>query len=336
MKGEILLYQTEDGGTKLEVILEDETVYLNQYQLEELFQTNRTSILRHIQNIFKTNELDQESTCVKIAQVREEGKRKVRREILYYNLDLIISVGYRVNSHRGTQFRIWATQRLREYLIKGFTLDDERLKSGNDLNYFDELLERIRDIRSSEKIFYQKVKEIYTTSIDYDGKTDLSQIFYATIQNKLHWAIHQHTAAELIKKRVDSSQPNMGFTTWKGNKVRKSDVTIAKNYLEQEELEQLNLLVEQYLAFAESQAKQKKPMYMKDWIKKLNDILAINDREILEHAGKITKKLADNLAAIAYDKYNERRKLADKIKSLEDMEYEIKNIEAKKLKKNKK
>jgi hypothetical protein len=329
MNGEILLYQTEDGETKLEVILEDDTVYLNQYQLEDLFQRDRTSILRHIQNIFKTNELDEESTCVKIAQVRQEGNRKVRREILYYNLDVIISVGYRVNSHRGTQFRIWATQRLKEYLIKGFVLDDERLKSGNQMNYFDELLSRIRDIRSSEKIFYQKVKEIYTTSIDYDGKTDLSKVFYATIQNKLHWALHHHTAAELIKKRVDSTKPNMGLTVWKGSKIRKSDVTIAKNYLNTEELEQLNLLVEQYLAFAESQAKLKKPMYMKDWIKKLNDILAINERAILDHAGKITKKLADELAGIEYEKYNEKRKLADKIKSLEEMENEIKFIEKK-------
>ena len=218
-------------------------------------------------------------------------------------------------------------------MIKGFVLDDERLKSGNQLNYFDELLSRIRDIRSSEKIFYQKVKDIYTTSIDYDGKSDLSQVFYATIQNKLHWAIHQHTAAELIKKRVDSAKPNMGLTVWKGNKIRKSDVTIAKNYLKKEELEQLNLLVEQYLAFAESQAKQQKPMYMKDWIKKLNDILAINEREILEHAGKITKKLADEIAGVEYEKYNEKRKLAEKIKSLEEMENEIKFIEGKKKKK---
>jgi len=330
---EILLYQTEGGETKVEVILDNETVWLNQYQLEELFQTDRTSILRHIQNIYKTKELEQDSTCVKIAQVREEGKRKVRREILYYNLDVIISVGYRVNSHRGTQFRIWATQQLREFLIKGFVLDDERLKSGNQMNYFDELLSRIRDIRSSEKIFYQKVKDIYTTSIDYDGKSDLSQEFFATIQNKLHWAIHQYTAAELISKRANSESINMGLTSWKGRKIRKSDITIAKNYLNEEELEQLNLLVEQYLAFAESQAKMKKPMYMKDWMGKLNDILVINDREVLEHAGRITKKLADENAKLEFDKYLKKERLLDKIKSLEEIEDELKSIKGKRTKK---
>lgn len=335
MKGEVLLYQTEDGKTKVEVILDNESVWLNQYQMEELFQTDRTSIVRHIQNIYKTGELVEDSTCVKIAQVRKEGKRNVKRDILYYNIDVIISVGYRVNSHRGTQFRIWATERLKEYLVKGFTLDDERLKSGKQLNYFDELLERIRDIRSSEKIFYQKVKDIYTTSIDYDSKIDLSKEFYATVQNKLHWAIHQHTAAELIKKRVDASKPNMGLTVWKGEKIRKADITIAKNYLTQEELAQLNLLVEQYLAFAESQAKAQRPMYMKDWIKKLNDILTINEREILEHAGKVTKKLADELAVKEYEKYDAKRKLADKIQSLEDLQKEIKFIESKEKKKKK-
>jgi len=332
MKGEIILYQTENGKTKIEVVLDNETVWLNQYQMEELFQTDRTSILRHIKNIYKTGELEEKSTCAKIAQVREEGKRNVRREILYYNLDVIISVGYRVNSHRGTQFRIWATQQLKEFLIKGFVLDDERLKSGNQMNYFDELLERIRDIRSSEKIFYQKVKEIYTTSIDYDSYADLSKDFYATVQNKLHWAVHQHTAAELIKKRVSAKKQNMGLTTWKGEKIRKVDITIAKNYLSEDELKQLNLLVEQYLAFAETQAQAKKPMYMKDWIKKLNDILTINEREILEHAGKVRKKIADEIAAEEYAKYKEKRKLAEKIKSLENLEDEIKLIEKKKKK----
>ncbi len=330
MKGEIILYQTENGQTKIEVILDNETVWLNQYQMEELFQTDRTSILRHIKNIYKTGELEEKLTCAKIAQVRKEGNRSVRREILFYNLDVIISVGYRVNSHRGTQFRIWATQQLKEFLIKGFVLDDERLKSGNQMNYFDELLERIRDIRSSEKIFYQKVKEIYTTSIDYDTKADLTKEFYATVQNKLHWAVHRHTAAELIKKRVSAKKQNMGLTTWKSEKIRKSDVTIAKNYLTKDELTQLNLLVEQYLAFAEAQAQVKKPMYMKDWIKKLNDILTINEREILEHAGKVRKKLAEELAGQEYEEYKEKRSLAEKIQSLEQLEDEIKLIEKKK------
>ena len=332
MKGEIILYQTENGKTKIEVVLDNESVWLNQYQMEELFQTDRTSILRHIKNIYKTGELEEKSTCAKIAQVRQEGKRNVKREILYYNLDVIISVGYRVNSHRGTQFRIWATQQLKEFLIKGFVVDDERLKSGNQMNYFDELLERIRDIRSSEKIFYQKVKEIYTTSIDYDSYADLSKDFYATIQNKLHWAVHQNTAAELIKNRVSAKKQNMGLTTWKGEKIRKVDITIAKNYLSEDELKQLNLLVEQYLAFAETQAQAKKPMYMKDWIKKLNDILTINEREILENAGKVRKKIADEIAAKEYEEYKEKRNLAEKIKSLENLEDEIKLIEKKKKK----
>lgn len=330
MKGEIILYQTENGHTKIEVILDNDTVWLNQYQMEDLFQTDRTSILRHIKKIYKTAELEEELTCAKIAQVREEGKRRVRREILYYNLDVIIAVGYRVNSHRGTQFRIWATQQLKEYLIKGFILDDERLKSGNQMNYFDELLERIRDIRSSERIFYQKIKDIYTTSIDYDSNAEMSTTFYATMQNKLHWAVHNHTAAELIKKRVSADKKNMGLTTWKGEKIRKSDVTIAKNYLTEEELIQLNLLVEQYLAFAEAQARIKKPMYMKDWVKKLNDILTINERDILQNAGKVSKQLADEIAGEEYDKYQEKKKLAEKIQSLEELENEIKFIEKKK------
>ncbi|WP_367391391.1 virulence RhuM family protein [Lewinella sp. LCG006] len=333
MNGEIILYQTENGQTKIEVVLDNETVWLNHAQMEELFQTDRTSILRHIKNIYKTGELDEKSTCAKIAQVREEGERSVRREIIYFNLDIIIAVGYRVNSHRGTQFRIWATQQLKEYLIKGFVLDDERLKSGNQMNYFDELLERIRDIRSSEKIFYQKVKDIYTTSIDYDSNADLSKDFYATVQNKLHWAVHQHTAAELIKKRVNAEKQNMGLTTWKGEKIRKSDVTVAKNYLSEDELKQLNLLVEQYLAFAQAQAQAKKPMYMKDWIKKLNDILTINEREILEDAGKVRKSLADEIATVEYDKYKEKRLLEEKEQSLKELENEIKLINQEKKKK---
>lgn len=332
MTGEIILYQTENGKTKIEVILENETVWLNQYQIEELFQTDRTSIARHIKNIYKTNELDEKATCAKITQVRQEGKRKVKRDILYYNLDIIISVGYRVNSHRGTQFRIWATERLKEYLIKGFSIDDERLKSGKQMNYFDELLERIRDIRSSERIFYQKVKDLYAISIDYDPKSDLSKVFFATIQNKLHWAVHQHTAAELIKERADSDKPNMGLTVWKGEKIRKADITIAKNYLSKDELVELNLLVEQYLAFAETQARSKKVMYMKDWLKKLNDILTINEKEILEHAGNISKKIATELATEEYKKFNQKQKLEEKIQSLNELENEIKMIGKKKKK----
>ncbi len=326
MNSEILLYQTEDGVTKVEVRLENETVWLNQQQISDLFQTDRTSILKHIKKIYETKELDEQATCAKIAQVQIEGKRSVTREVLYYNLDVIISVGYRVNSHRGTQFRIWATQRLKEFLIKGFTMDDERLKSGNQMNYFDELIERIRDIRSTEKIFYQKVKDIYTTSIDYDAKNELSQIFYATIQNKLHWAIHQHTAAELINARVDAEKPNMGLYSWKGERIRKSDVVVAKNYLNEDEIKQLNLLVEQYLAFAEAQAQAKKPMYMGDWIKKLNDILTINDREILEHAGRITKQLADEIAEKEFLKFKEKQRILEQSENMLQLEMEIRKL----------
>lgn len=237
---------------------------------------------------------------------------------------MIIAVGYRVNSHRGTQFRIWASQRLKEYLIKGFALDDERLKSGKQMNYFDELLDRVRDIRSSERVFYQKIKDIYTTSIDYDPNTKLTQDFFATVQNKLHWAIHQHTAAELIKSRADANKPNMGLTVWKGDKIRKSDITIAKNYLNEHELKELNLLVEQYLAFAEAQALAKRPMYMSDWVKKLNDILIINDREILNHLGRISKQLAEEIATREYEKYNEQQRNLETEESLKELEQDIK------------
>ena len=305
MKGEIILYQTENGNTKIEVVLEEETVWLNQNQMTDLFQTTKQNISLHINNIFREGELSKDAVVKEYLTTADDGKNYKTK---HYNLDVIISVGYRVKSHRGTQFRIWATQQLKEFLIKGFVLDDERLKSANQMNYFDELLDRIRDIRSSEKIFYQKVKEIYTTSIDYEANTELSQQFYATVQNKLHWAVHQHTAAELIKSRVSATKQNMGLKTWKGEKIRTSDVTIAKNYLLEDELKQLNLLVEQYLAFAEMQAQAKKPMYMKDWIKKLNDILTINDREILEHTGKVRKKLADEIAAAEYQKYESTRK----------------------------
>jgi hypothetical protein len=316
-KGEILLYQSEDGTTKIDVRLENETVWLNQYQLEMLFQTDRTSITKHIKNIYESGELTEEATCAKIAQVQKEGNRTVTRNIAYYNLDMIISVGYRIKSHVATKFRIWATQRLKEYIIKGFTLDDERMKAAGQIRYFDELQERIRDIRSSEKIFYQKVKDIFALSIDYDPQITQAREFFATIQNKLHWAIHQHTAAELIAERAKASEKNMGLTTWQGAKIRKTDVSIAKNYLKEEEISQLNLLVEQFLAFAENQARQKKVMYMGDWIKKLNDILTINENEILEHAGKISHQLAVEIAESEFEKYNTRRIAAEDKKALE-------------------
>ena len=270
MESEIIIYQSEKGNTKIEVKLENENVWLSQIQLAALYQTTKQNISLHLKNIFKDGELNENLTVKEYLTVQDEGQRSIKRPIKYYNLDAIISVGYKVNSHIGTQFRIWATQRLNEYLVKGFTMDDERLKSGNQMNYFEELVNRIRDIRSSEAIFYQKVKDIYVTSIDYDPKAEATKKFYATIQNKLHWAVHHHTAAELIAERVDAKKKDLGLTSWKADSIRKADVSIAKNYLSQEELTELNLLVEQYLAFAETQANAKKAMYMSDWIKKLN------------------------------------------------------------------
>ncbi len=325
-EGEIILYQTEDGQTKVEVRMEGETVWLTLNQLVELFQRDKSVISRHIKAIYEEGELPMEGTVAKNATVQIEGDREVLRHIDYYNLDMIISVGYRVNSHRGTQFRMWATQRLREYIIKGFTLDDERLKRAGQMNYFDELLARIRDIRSSEKVFYQKVKDIYTTSIDYDANHAQTVEFFRIIQNKLLWAVSRQTAAEIIAGRADAAKPNMGLTTWTGSRVRKGDVTVAKNYLNEEEITALNLLVEQYLAFAEAQAQQRKPMYMKDWIKRLNDILTINEREVLEHAGRIRKELADEMAGKEYEKYKLQQQVLEKAESLRQLEGDLKAI----------
>lgn len=293
---EILLYQTEDGQTKIDVRLDEETVWLSQVQMAELFQTTKQNLSLHIKNVFEEGELEEISTVKDYLTVQTEGKRKVQRNIKFYNLNVIISVGYRVKSHRGTQFRIWATQQLKELIIKGFVLNDEKLKETGHINqYFDELLERIRDIHSSEKIFYAKIKDIYTTAIDYDAYTDQSQMFFKSVQNKMHWAIHGHTASEIIYQRADSEKQNMGLATWKNapnGKIRKTDVSIAKNYLSEDELKSLNLIVDQYLSFAELQAQNRKPMYMSDWINKLNDFMTLNDKEILEHAGKISAKMA--------------------------------------------
>ena len=330
MQNEIILYQTEDGQTKVEVRMEGETVWLSLNQLAELFQTTKQNISLHIKNIYSEAELQEAATVKEYLTVQKEGNRSVKRALDYYNLDLIISVGYRVNSHRGTQFRIWATQRLREYIIKGFTLDDDRLKRAGQMNYFDELLARIRDIRSSEKVFYHKVKDLYATSIDYAESSQTTQEFFKIVQNKLLWAISQKTAAEIIRDRADAAKPNMGLTTWAGLKVRKGDVTIAKNYLDEEEMVALNLLVEQYLAFAEAQAQQRKPMYMKDWIKRLNDILTINERQVLEHAGRIRKELADEMAEKEYEKFKVRQQAMEMGESLNRLEEDLKEIGKKK------
>ena len=306
---DILIYQAEDGTTKIDVRLENETVWMTQKAIAELYQTTPQNITLHIKNIYEEEELLEEATCKNYLQVQNEGRREVQRNKLHYNLEMIIAIGYRVRSHRGTQFRRWATQRLNEYLVKGFTMNDERLKGMKNLgeDYFDELLERIRDIRASEKRLYKKITDIYALSVDYDPKTEMAKQFFATVQNKLHFAIHGHTAAEIIAERVDSSKDNMGLTTWKGNKVRKADITIAKNYLNEKEMKSLNRIVTMYLDYAEDQAERKKPMYMKDWEKKLNAFLEFNDRDILNNVGKISKIVAEQLAIDEYEKFNQKR-----------------------------
>ncbi|HQH27050.1 MAG TPA: virulence RhuM family protein, partial [Oligoflexia bacterium] len=306
---ELILYQTDSGQTRIQVRLEDDTVWLSQRQMAELFQKDVRTINEHIKNIFEEGELTQERTIRKFRIVQTEGSREVSREIEFYNLDLIISVGYRVKSHRGTQFRIWATERLREYIVKGFTLDDQRLKEGKNIgaDYFDELLDRIRDIRASEKRFYQKIRDIYKLACDYDPKAEETLEFFRIVQNKLHWAVSGKTAAELISERADASKPNMGLTSWKGAKVRQGDVTIAKNYLNPEELQQLNRIVSMYLDFAEDQAMRRKKLYMHDWREKLDAFLKFNEREILAHAGQVSMEVAQALAIEQYEKFNQRR-----------------------------
>lgn len=306
-RGEFLLYQTEDGRTKVEVRFDGETVWLSLGQMADLFQRDKSVISRHIKNVFDEGELSPGATVARYATVQREGERDVTREVEYYSLDVIISVGYRVKSHRGTQFRIWATQRLREYIVKGFTLDDERLRRAGGGSYFDELLARIRDIRSSEKVFWKKVLEIYATSIDYDPRTEASQLFFATVQNKMHWAAHGQTAAEVIAARADASKPNMGLTSWASQVLRKSDVAIAKNYLGAVELEALNRIVNAYLEFAELQALTRKPMYMADWIAKLDDFLRLSERQVLQHAGKVSHEDAVARAELEYDRFAQAR-----------------------------
>ena len=329
---EIILYQTEDGRTRIQVRLDNETVWLTQKLMAELFQKDVRTINEHIQNIFEEGELSPNSTIRKFRIVQTEGTRPVSREMDFYNLDVIISVGYRVKSHRGTQFRIWATQRLREYIIKGFTLDDERLKQAGGGNYFDELLARIRDIRSSEKVFWRKVLDIYATSIDYDPNTDISHQFFAIVQNKMHWAAHGHTAAEIIAGRADAEKPNMGLTSWPGAKPTQADSEIAKNYLTMEELDTLNRIVTLYLDFAELQALNRKPMYMKDWIAKLDEFLKVSERNILTHAGSVSHEAAMKKARAEYENF--RISLLDEPSPVERHFIEAVK-EVKKLEKNK-
>jgi hypothetical protein len=291
-KGEIILYQSEDGSTKLEVALQNETVWLTQTQMAKLFTKDVRTINEHIQNIFSEGELETDSTIRKFRIVRKEGNREVLREIEFYNLDVIISVGYRVRSHRGTQFRIWATKKLKEFIIKGFVMDDERLSEGGSTKsvYFDELLERVRKIRTSEKNFYEKVRAIFATSIDYDSKTEFAKEFFSTVQNKFHYAVTGLTASELIVKRINSSKDSLGLTSFKGLKPTSEEAKIAKNYLEELELKQLELLVEQFLSYGELQVLRKKSMYMVDWIKKLDNFLELNDFSVLKDKGNISHK----------------------------------------------
>lgn len=328
-KGEIILYQNQDGTIKVDVRVENETVWLSQEQMAVLFDKGRSTVAEHIINIYAEQELSSQSTCRKFRQVRMEGNRNVEREIEFYNLDVIISVGYRVKSKQGTQFRIWATQRLKEYIIKGFTLNDDRFKTGNSINYFDELQERIREIRISEKFFYQKIKDIYTTSIDYDSMDEETIVFFKKVQNKLLWAISEQTAAELIYRRVDASLPLLGMISLSNNektKVLKSDISIAKNYLKESEIKLLGLLVEQYLAFAETMAQQQTPMYMKDWILRLDSILVLNGRELLNHAGKISHDMAMQKSSLEFNKYIKIEKSVELENSLKQIEQDIKKL----------
>ena len=307
-KGQIILYQTPDGESKIEVRLENDTVWLSADQMAELFQRNKSTISRHIKNVLEDGELEEAATVAFFATVQNEGERKVERKIAFYNLDMIISVGYRVHSYRGVQFRIWATKVLKEYIVKGFALNDDLLKRAGGGNYFDELLARIRDIRSSEKVFYRKVLEIYALSIDYDPRVEMTQQFFKTVQNKMHYSVHGHTAAEIIYERADSQKDFMGLTTWSGAMPTKPEAEVAKNYLTKEEIISLNRIVSLYLDFAEMQAEEHRPMYMKDWINILDDFLRISRKDILAHAGKISAKLAKEKADAEYDKFKERTK----------------------------
>jgi hypothetical protein len=306
-KGEIIVYQTDDGGVRLDVRLQDESVWLTQPLMAELFQTTQQNISQHIQNIYEECELELEATHKKFLSVRQEGDREVQRNLDFYNLDMIISVGYRVKSTVATRFRIWATLRLKEYIVKGFTMDDERLKEPQGGRYFEELLARIRDIRSSEKIFWRKVLDIYATSIDYDPRSESSMLFFKQVQNKMHWAAHGHTAAELIYNRVDSELPNMGITHYPGNKLLKRDVEVAKNYLTEEELNILNRIVTAYLEVAELQAMSRVPMTMLNWIERLHQFLTMTGRELLTHAGKISHEAALQKAHDAYEQFRQKQ-----------------------------
>lgn len=325
-KGQFLLYQTPDGDSQIEVKLQNDTVWLSLDQMAELFQRNKSTISRHIKNVLEDGELEEKSVVAFFATTASDSKTY---SVAYYNLDMIISVGYRVHSYRGVQFRIWATKVLKEYIVKGFAMNDDLLKRAGGGNYFDELLARIRDIRSSEKVFYRKVLEIYALSIDYDPRVEMTQKFFKTVQNKMHYSVHGHTAAEIIYERADAEKDFMGLTTWAGAMPTKPEAEIAKNYLTHEEVMSLNRIVSLYLDFAEMQAEEHRPMYMKDWINILDDFLRISRKDILTHAGKISAKLAKEKADNEYDKFKERTQnnlSAVEIHFLENFEREQKRL----------
>ena len=325
---EILIYQNESGNIKVDVRFEDGSIWLSQAQICELFGKAKSTISEHIKAIFEEEELNPISTVRNYRTVQKEGNREVERDIEYYNLDMIIAIGFRVRSSTGTKFRIWANDKLKEYITKGFVLNDDRFKNGNSMSYFDELQKRLRDIRISEKFFYQKIKDIYMTSIDYDPKDEKTIEFFKIVQNKLLWAVSSQTAAELVHNRVDMSKPLLGMSSYdkESKNVTKKDVSIAKNYLNEEEIKLLGLLVEQYLAFAETMAMQQTPMYMKDWIARLDAVISLNGRELLTHAGKISHEMAIAKSGLEYKKFKDEQKKIEKIQSLKELEEDIKRL----------
>lgn len=332
---EIIIYSTEDGKSRIQVRLEDGTVWLSQKLIAELFQVAVHTVNEHIKNIYAEGEVPTEATIRNFRIVQKEGSREVSRDVEFYNLDLIMAVGFRVRSEHGIQFRRWATEKLKEYIVKGFVLDNERLKEPGGLDYFDDLLEQIRDIRASEKRFYQKIRDIYKLSIDYRPDAEETHEFFQIVQNKLHWAVAGHTAAEIIHGRASANKPNMGLTSWKGPKVRRVDVTVAKNYLTGEEITQLNKIVNMYLDYAEEQARRRKVLYMKDWREKLDAFLKFHEHEILKDAGRVSMEVAQNLALEEYDKFNAHR-AALEIDAENELEDQVKRIEQKPKKHKKK
>lgn len=333
IQDEIVLYQSEDGNVNVDVLFQDETVWLTQEQMAQLFGKGRTTITEHIGNIFKEGELNEDVVCRKFRHTTQHGAIEgliQTQEVKYYNLDVIISVGYRVKSRQGTMFRIWATQRLRDYIIRGYALNEERFKKGSSMNYFRELIEKIREIRLEEKVFYQQIKDIYKTSIDYDPSDEMTILFFKEVQNKLLWAVSEKTAAELVYYRANASLPLMGLTSTSAvEKVRKQDILVGKNYLTQEELQALKLIVEQYLAYAEAQALAHRPMYMKDWKERLDIILKLNERNVLEGPGKISHELAKQRAESEYTKYKEIEKEQIHLESIKELDKDIKQLKGK-------